>query len=630
MSEAALDPVPAGAPDPPGFTPVRPPRLWRARRFFRSLNPLPLMLGPVFHRDMRISARRKGAYAARFVVLAIPTVIVALVFAAMPTAYYGGNYGSAAARIQSLQDTASAVATTVAWCQLITLSLIAPLLTAGAIVEERTARALSVIAASPLSPGRIIGGLFTARMVNLALLAVLPVPLILAIRTFGGLETSFILWSSAIAICSAVAMAAVGLWASTRVSRPAAAVSFALLFLLVLWAGPPVYVLCEAALTGWRSPPSLTPFIASPPAALALLAVPGGGPGIGFTPEEGAAINCSITLAVAVAALLAARLQLARLIATDRVELVRQPSRRQRKKALRRGATPGAPSGREVADMSASSRTISGNPVMWRELRQPLFGSTWKRWLGISAVVVAVGAIHTTTLSAASYEAIAVVLVPALGALVLLLLSAAAVPAGSITTELEARTWATLLTTPLRTHQILLPKVAGAMRRLWPPFLFVALHLIVCIARGIAPASVLALTLVHFTVFAAFLSCTGVFFSLCSRKSAVASTLNLSLALSLWLLGPILFGLVVALMFRGGGGDDVFGYFFFSNPAMSYGAAMAGLCEGGSQYDMGPLTVSGPAFFVLWALSLISFLLAASGVLVYAGRHFHRLSTARI
>ncbi|MDP1662291.1 MAG: hypothetical protein Q8L55_10295, partial [Phycisphaerales bacterium] len=255
MSEAALEPALADPPGPPPFVPARPPRLWRARRFLRSFSPLPLLLGPVFHRDMRISARRKGAYAARFVVLAIPTVVVALVFAAMPTAYYGNGYGSAAARIQSLQDTAAAVATTVAWCQLVTLSLIAPLLTAGAVVEERAARALSVIAASPLTPGRIIGGLFTARMINLALLAVLPLPLILAIRTFGGLETSFILWSSAIAICSAVAMAAVGLWASTRVSRPAAAVSFAMLFLVVLWAGPPLYVLCEAALTGWRAPP---------------------------------------------------------------------------------------------------------------------------------------------------------------------------------------------------------------------------------------------------------------------------------------------------------------------------------------------------------------------------------------
>ncbi|MDP1662114.1 MAG: ABC transporter permease subunit, partial [Phycisphaerales bacterium] len=356
----------------------------------------------------------------------------------------------------------------------------------------------------------------------------------------------------------------------------------------------------------------------------------GGGPGIGFSLEEAAAINCATTLTVAVGALLAARFQLARLIATDRVELVRQPSRRQRRKALRGGATAEALTGHDATDPGATSRTVTGNPVLWRELRQPLFGSTWKRWLGIAAVVVAVGTIHATTMNAMRYETIAVVLVPAIGALMLLLLSAAAVPAGSITTELEARTWATLLTTPLRTHQILLPKVAGALRRLWPPFLFVTLHLIVCIARGIAPATVLALTFAHFAVFAAFLSCTGVFFSLCSRKSAVASTLNLSLALTLWLLGPILFGLVVALLTRGGGGDDAFGYFFFSNPAMSYGAAVVGLCEGNSRYEIGPLTLSRSGFFLLWNISLGTFLLAACGVLAFAGRHFHRLSTARI
>lgn len=629
MSDAVLEPV-AGPPTPPEFVPTRPPRLWRVRRFIRSLNPVPLLFGPLFHRDMRISGRRKGVYAARLIVLAIPTAIVALVFAATSNrySYYGST--SAAARIQSLQDTSSAVAITIAWCQLVMLSLIAPLLTAGSVVEERTARALSVIAASPLSPGRIIGGLFAARMVQLAILAALPLPLILAIRTFGGLETSFILWSSAIAICSAIAMAAVGLWGSTRATRPAAAVSFAILLLLLHWVGPPLIVLCDSALHGWKQPSSFAAFIASPPAALIMLSEPQGAGFFGFRSAEAAAINCAISLTIATAALLLARFQLARLIATDRVELVRQPSRRQRRKALRtQTPDPDAPAAPDATEQHADSRTVAGNPVMWRELRQPLFNSIWKRWLGVAGIAAVVLTIHLATLDVRSYDAVALAMVPTTGALVLLILSAAAVPSGTITTELEARTWATLLTTPLSSLQILLPKVMGSLRRLWPPFLFAILHLLVCIARGIAPPESLPFTLIHFVVYAFFLCCTGVFFSLVCRKSAVASTLNLSLVLGLWLLGPIFVGLVLGLVARGNPGDG-FGLFFFSNPVFTHGAGMVGMTEHHARYDMGPLSLSPPQFYILWLLSLGAFLAAATAVLAYARVNFQRLATARI
>jgi ABC-type transport system involved in multi-copper enzyme maturation permease subunit len=621
--------------------PVRPPRFWRLKRILRSFDPLKLFFGPVFHRDMRISGRRKGGYAARFIVLAVPTAIVTLVFIGASQTYSFGSYsGTAAARIQALQSTAWNVAITVAWCQLIMLALIAPLLTAGAIVEERTARALSVIAASPLSAGRVIGGLFAARMVQLSLLAFLPLPLILAIRTFGGLETSFILWSSAVAVCSAIATAAAGLWASTRATRPAAAVSFAVLLLLAHWGTGPLTVLLDLAIHSWsQQPTTYAVMVSSPPAALLMLQQPEIAAFTGVRAEQAAAINCAISLALAAVALLLARFQLARLIATDRVELVRQPTRRQRRKALRAAseaqpehdpsAPPISPGPIGADHENDHSREVTGNPVMWRELRQPLFAAPWKRWAGVLGIVTIVAIIHASTLSSYGRDAsYGVVMVPSICIVALLILTAASVPAGAVTTELEARTWATLLTTPLSTFQILLPKVLGALRRLWPPFLFITLHLVVCIARGIAPVGSLPFTLLHFGAYAVFLCCTGVFFSLCSRKSAVASTLNLSVAFALWLLGPIFFGLLVGAVLRGS--DKSIGLFLFSNPVFTYGAGLANMCESPANYDMGPLDLAPLHFYILWAFSLMVYLAFAGVVLTYARQNFHRLSTARI
>jgi ABC-type transport system involved in multi-copper enzyme maturation permease subunit len=223
-----------------------------------------------------------------------------------------------------------------------------------------------------------------------------------------------------------------------------------------------------------------------------------------------------------------------------------------------------------------------------------------------------------------------ITIVPAAGALLLLLLFAAAVPAGSITTELEARTWATLLTTPLTAFQVLFPKVAGSLRRLWLAFLFVTLHLIICTARGIAPPGALPFTLAHFTAYAIFLCCTGVFFSLICRKSAVASTLNLSLAIGLWLLAPIFCGILASLFYRGGGDGDFFGYLFFTNPVFTYCAALAGMCsDRQAKYDMGPAELDPAVFYGLWFVSVSVYLACAWFVMGYARRNFQRLSTAR-
>lgn len=609
------------------FTPARPPRFWRLKRFVASFNPLPLFFGPVFHRDVRVSGRKRGTYLTRLIVLAVPTAFVALLFMSTSRQFLGvGGEGSAAARIQSLQTTAFSVAATVAWCQLITLALVAPLLTSSSVVDERTARTLSAIAASPLSAGRVIGGLFASRMLNLALLALLPLPLLLAIRTFGGLETSFVLWSFALAVCSAVALAAVGLWASTRVTRPAGGVMLSILVLIGHWAIGPLVLMLDSAVQGWKAPSTMMPLVTSPPAALLMLQQHELAVMLGFGAEQAAAINCGFSLTLAAGALLLARWNLASMIANDRVELVKQPSRRERRVA----ASVAVGTDTATSDAQAGhSRTVTGNPVLWREMRQSLFAHAWKRWLGIIGVVFVVLLFHALTLSMSPYDTDWIVILPSIVGVILLVLSAATMPSGAVTTELEARTWATLLTTPLGTYQILLPKVAGAMRRLWPAFFFITVHLIVCVARGIVMPGALPFALLHFVVFALFLCCTGVFFSLCSRKSAVASTLNIAMVLALWLVAPI-FAAILTEILSNGNGEKLIGIGFFTNPVVIFGVGLGGLADHAGFSLPGYNSMSAEVFFPLWLVSLLIYCTLAVLIMVWTKQSFHRLATARI
>ncbi|MFT3686711.1 MAG: ABC transporter permease subunit [Phycisphaerales bacterium] len=627
--DAAAPPMPPEHPPVQpggGFVPAQPPRAWRLRAFVRSLNPFTLLLGPVFQREIRVTGRRKGTYAIRFLVLAIPTFVVALQFFTQAYVNRYADGGSVAARIQSMQNVAFTIAAIVLWCQLITLTLAAPLLTAGAVVEERTARTLSAIAASPLKPGAFIGGVFTSRIVNLSILAMLPVPILLAIRAFGGLDTAFVLAGFSIAVCSATAAASLGVWTSTRSTRTAAAVSAAAMMVLLHWLGPILVVFAQMVTTGMRTQPSFMPFLFSPPAALGVCMDPTPGAMLGMSITEIAAVNCLFSLAIAGGALLLARRRLARLIANDQVELVRQPSKRKRRGAAR-SAQPADSADAPASNDADDSRTVTGNPILWRELRQPLFAAAWKRWLSISLTVVVVLAVHFFTLNIGRYDREPLIIIPSLIGLALLLLSAAAVPAGSITTEREAQTWATLLTSPLRPMQILLPKLAGAIRRLWPAYLFVLLHLSLCVLRGLVSPMIIPFAVVHFTVFAVFLCTTGVVFSLWCRKSAAAATLNLVLALALWMFVPICTGILLAAT---NGRDNTFGWLFFSNPFAVFVSAMIGLMHNG-RFEMPELDgLSGAEFTTAWLFVLGLYAAAGVGVLLMARTRFHKLSTARL
>ncbi|MBY0308364.1 MAG: ABC transporter permease subunit, partial [Phycisphaerales bacterium] len=504
-------------------------------------------------------------------------------------------------------------------------------LTAGAVVEERTARTLSALATSPLSPGRVIGGLFASRLTTLAILALLPLPLLLAIRTFGGLDTSFVLWSFAVAVCSAVATAAAGLWASTRVTRTAAGISTAVMLMLVQWAGPPLLIMLDSALHGWGPPSTLAPLIVSPPAALVLIQFPPAGIAFGFTGGEAAAVNCAVSLLIAAVALTLARWQLARLIATDRVELVKQPTRRDKRRAAR-AAKEGAPTGSDDAPPEhGTSRTVTGNPVLWREMRQPLFNRAWLRWVNGAFMLVLLVGIHLATLNSFFFDREALVVTPSIVGLLVLILSAAAVPAGAVTTEREAQTWATLLSSPLLPLQILLPKVAGAMRRLWYVPAFITAHLALCVARGIASPMVLPFALLHMAVIAGFLCTTGVFLSLWCRKGSAASALNLVLAVGLWVLTPI-FTAIIFEIARFGRNDWLAQGYYFSHPVVTFVTGLLGLSSKGGtlNFDMPGGNVPPLQFAVGWLLSLALYAGAAGLVLGFARARFHGLSTARL
>src|SRR5690606_27845069 len=127
----------------------------------------------------------------------------------------------------------------IVWFRYAALGLTAPLLTCGAICEERRARTLPALLTTPLSAAQIVFGKLSSRLVQLLILALLATPLLLAVRVFGGIDAEVIVAGMAVSISTVVLGAALGLAYSVRHRRAATAALLAL-FSVALFQGAPL------------------------------------------------------------------------------------------------------------------------------------------------------------------------------------------------------------------------------------------------------------------------------------------------------------------------------------------------------------------------------------------------------
>jgi ABC-type transport system involved in multi-copper enzyme maturation permease subunit len=181
------------------------------------------------------------------------------------------------------------------------------------------------------------------------------------------------------------------------------------------------------------------------------------------------------------------------------------------------------------------SRQVGESPVLWREVRQPIFKSKWH----LPVLVVAVGALMLWIYAVAGNDRETHSVVGVIG-MILSMLFAASIPVAAITGEREARTWETLLSTRLSARDIVLGKIVGAIRRQWvlPAMLFANFILAGVFAGTLHPIFLLHYALL-FAVPVVLLSCTGVLFSLLVKRSVQAGVLNAGLALAIWLGLPV-------------------------------------------------------------------------------------------
>jgi ABC-type transport system involved in multi-copper enzyme maturation permease subunit len=543
------------------------PTLHSPTSFPRSLFPAHFG-GPVFRRELAAASRRTSLYVSRFLFLLLLGGILWIVYLSA-VSETRAIYSSPASRLQDLQRMAPSLALAVLWVQAIALAFTAPSALSGSFCDERRRKTLDALLTTPLKPWQICLGKLAAGLSSSIILALLAVPILLAIRVYGGIDATSIFAGLALAFSLALLGGTFSMLASIWSRKASTASFFAFLFLLIAVLGPLLLVLF-IQLSNMGAPPSpssLRLMNASAISAMISLnfSILGATGGIPFDPIVSCSVASTYHLILSALAFLLSTVLVRRLMlatsdggATATVIVARKPI-----KKSTNPATPAQPTTDQPApdhftpdqpaqtDLNTAtdqrlvlppgvrrktSRDVGDTPVLWRELSQPLL----KRPIVGALLLIALCGFCVYLFLALRAERLAAFFISTLSFSTMLLLQAGTSTTGGISSEREARTWDVLLTTPLTPTAIILGKLAGALRSLWLLPTVIALN-IFCL--GVLSGSLRGITLLNIALALTgpvlLLCALGVRFSLTSRKSSAASTKNTMVALALWVGLPL-------------------------------------------------------------------------------------------
>ncbi len=652
---------------PPGASPSAPQGApWIAllkaiARWLRSMNPVGMGPWAIFQKEVRASGRRRLTYWSRGLYAFALSGLILLVFMGFLAQ---GSVQRGAASLQQLQEVAPILAVCVLWFQFFGLIFAGPLLTGPALCDERRNRTLPALLTTPLTAGQIVSGKLVSQLVQLLILTLIPLPALLGVRVFGGLDPSTVLAGTLVALGSSVLAASWAMAASLRAARGLSAASVAWAMMMFVHGLLPAMLMTTAAKLlarlGFNAPPWLLAVVC-PPFAMGMVSTELTGMGRfgNVWTNVLASLGGSLSLSILLWFITTASLRRALTATGGEIEIKKRRAKKSKKAdASSRDAVPTPDHAGQPGDPDAtaaalphprharrtphddegsgrsSSRTVADRPVLWRELRQSAFRSRGRFWLVVVGAAIFMAIVY---LSAGIDGTDLHQMVACFGAVLFAMLATIATT-GSVGQERDSKTWPILLSTPLPATAIVWGKFLGGLSRLWflpalllahfgivTPLAMLGYDLLPSVFRQgtqalhISPVA-LGLFCGNLLCAAVFLASTGIFWSLCLRRASLSGVFNILVTMILWLMVPLMTEFIFTL-FTSGRGADPIGYFFCGNPvalAISSGLNIAGLSAdpAGSpaNYEMANLHFSTTEFCILcagvWlAYGLVSYLL---------------------
>ena len=512
--------------------------------------------GPIFEKELRVASRRRRNFVLRIAYFVLLSTVVLLFW--LGETYFG--HRSAVFRTSQMAEMGLMIVVCIQWFQFITLPLVGLVMLSGSIGDEIYRRSLGVLMTTPITSFQIVVGKLSSRLLQVVLLMATSLPLLAMVRVFGGVPWDYVVSGLCITLTATLFAASLSMWFSISGRRVYMAVVKTIVALALLYFVMPLLLiflyeyleqvkhvawLQESGY--WKTVGQSILYLGNPYVVMVFAteeaSSASAGPG-SLLPYVGPAwlIHCGIMLGLSAVLVLLCVWRVRR-VALAEITGDTPQARRKARRAARSTAAAEADPGRV--------RRVFGPPMVWKELQTRF---TRSRLRVAIVAVFALGVLGLTYAASAQYlnesaiHSMYVVILMLLGLLV-----TTVVGATGITTEKEAGTWEPLLGTALTAREIVIGKAFGAIGRSLPVWLLLGVHVVLFVGIGyIHPILVVHLAMLAGGV-VAMLTGTGLFFSVCFRRTTFAVAMALVLAIFIWGLAPLALLAVEAMTFGGTG-----------------------------------------------------------------------------
>jgi len=527
--------------------------------FFGRLFSLSWLTGPIFDKELRVSSRRRRNYVLRFVYLASLTIFLSLVW--IQEVRYSG---SAVYRISRMARTGQIIIVFIVWFQFCVTQVIAVIMLSTSISDEIYNRTLGMLMTTPINSFQIVMGKLFSKLLQLILLLAISLPLLAIVRVFGGVPWAYVISSLCITLSTVIFVGSLSLFYSIFSRR-----AYVVIIMTVLTLGAIFMLLPFLIAMTWHNMDLRT--IISEKTLFAVLFQPSPYVGMFFntmrmTEPRAAAgmpafswpLHCGIMLVISVIILSLSVIIVRKVALRQAVGQLDAPFRKRRsdRNALQVSVNQ--------QDFTAASRGVKGPPVIWKELRSPMF-----RRHKIATIIVAIISLILLLITYAlcadedilddeETHMLYATIFLGLGMLFTIVL-----PATSITSEKESRSWPLLLATTLDDRQILFGKFVGVLRRCLPIWSLLFGHIILFSLLGLIHPIAIVQIGILVTWIVVFLSCSGLYFSSRFKRTTTAVIMNFILAAAIWAILPLLMAIVTEIIDEG---NDLVEAYMDTNP----------------------------------------------------------------
>jgi len=511
--------------------------------FFGRLLSLSWLTGPIFDKELRVSSRRRRNYVLRFAYLALLTIFLVLIW--LEEVRYRG---SAVYRISRMARAGQTIVMFIIWFQFCATQVVAVVMLSTSISDEIYNRTLGLLMTTPINSFQIVMGKLFSKLLQLILLLAISLPLLAIVRVFGGVPWDYVISGLCITFTTIIFVGSLSLFFSIFSRKAYVVIIMTILTLGVLFALMPFLVFMLRYTTDLRTviPQKIFMAVIFQPNPYVVMFFnteammsPRFGGGMPFFSWP---LHCGIMLAAS-AVILSVSVSMVRKVAlrqaTGQLDIFTR-KRRSRKNAARASVNQ--------QDFTSAPRRVKGPPVLWKELRLPLLGR--HKVATLIGIFICLSLLFITYWLCAEEDILDdeethilyTIIFMGLGMLFTIVL-----PATSITSEKETRSWPLLLTTTINDRQILFGKFIGILRRCLPIWIFLLGHVIIFSLAGfIHPIAIIQMGILVSWILV-FLSGSGLYFSSCFKRSTTAVIMNFALAAVIWGVLPLLMALVASI-----------------------------------------------------------------------------------